>query len=142
MQERRVFWQLLQTAGDRRHPRKGRERQRRKDQPDDLALGAGSLIASAAETAAISMHPHAAPAMNCATISMLRLPAISAASTASAPSRPAAPITISPPRCLTTTLAGNIAMLNPIQNTGISHCNSSGLAKRRKNGVLLIEKCS
>ena len=31
-------------------------------------------------------------------------------------------------------------MLKPIQNTGISHCNSSGLAKRRKNGVLLMEK--
>ena len=80
--------------------------------------------------------------MNCAAISMLRLPAVSAPSTASAPSRPAAPITISPPRCLTTTLAGNIAMLKPIQNTGISHGNSSGLAKRRKNGVLLMEKCS
>ena len=110
--------------------------------PTTLPSAPVSPIASAAETALISMQPHAAPAMNCAAISMLRLPAISAPSTASAPSRPAAPITISPPRCLTTTLAGNIAMLKPIQNTGISHCNSSGLAKRRKNGALLMEKCS
>ena len=28
-------------------------------------------------------------------------------------------------------LAGNIAMLKPIQNTGISHCRSAGLAKRK-----------
>jgi hypothetical protein len=42
---------------------------------------------------------------------------------------------------LTTTLAGNIAMLKPIQNTGISHCNSSG-NEAQKNGVLLMEKCS
>ena len=113
-----------------------------KTSPTTLPSAPVSPIASAAETALISMQPQAAPAMNCAAISMLRLPAISAPSTASAPSRPAAPITINPPRCLTTTLAGNIAMLKPIQNTGISHCKSSGLAKRRKNGALLMEKCS
>ena len=99
--------------------------------PTTLPSAPVSPIASAAETAAISMQPQAAPATNWATISMLRLPAYSAPRTASAPNRPAAPITINPPRCLTMTLAGNIAMLKPIQNTGISHCNSSGFAKRR-----------
>jgi hypothetical protein len=97
-------------------------------------------MASAAEIALISMQPQAAPATNCAMISVLRLPASSAPSTARAPNRPAAPITIRPPRRLVTTLAGNSAILKPIQNTGISHCRSSGFAKRRKNGALLMLK--
>ncbi len=142
LQQRRIFRQLLQAAGDRRHPREGRQRQRREHQPHHLAFRPLSPIAKAAATALISMQPHAAPAMNCAAISMLRLPANSAPITANAPSRPAAPITINPPRCLTITLAGNIAILKPIQNTGISHGRSSGLANRRKNGVLLMLKCS
>ena len=96
-----------------------------KTRPTTLPSAPVSPIASAAETAAISMQPQAAPAKNCAAIMMWRLPANSAPSMASAPSRPAAPITISPPRCFTTTLAGNIAMLKPIQNTGISHGRSA-----------------
>ena len=99
--------------------------------PTTLPSAPVSPIASAAETALISMQPQAAPAMNCVTIRRLRLPASSAPSTARAPSRPAAPITIRPPRRLVTTLAGNIAILKPIQNTGISHCRSACLAKRR-----------
>ena len=46
---------------------------------------------SAAETALISMQPHAAPAMNCAAISMLRLPAISAPTTATRAEQPGEP---------------------------------------------------
>ena len=100
--------------------------------PITLPSAPVSPIASAADTALISMQPQAAPATNCAAISMLRLPASSAASTASAPNRPAAPITISPPRCLTTTLAGNIAMLKPIQNTGSSHGNWSAVGETQE----------
>ena len=43
--------------------------------PTTLPSAPVSPIASAAETALISMQPQAAPAMNCAAISMLRLPA-------------------------------------------------------------------
>ena len=111
VQQRRVFRQLLQAAGDRRHPRKGRQRQRGEHQPVTLPSAPVSPIASAAEIALISMQPQAAPAMNCATISMLSPPANSATRIATAPNRPAAPITINPPRCLTTRLAGNIAMI-------------------------------
>jgi hypothetical protein len=39
------------------------------------------------------------------------------------------------------TLAGNIEMLKPIQNTGISHYSSAALVKRRNSGALSSAKC-
>src|SRR5438309_8542583 len=94
--------------------------------PTTLPSAPLSPIARAAEIALISMQPQAAPARNCATINVLRFPASSAPSPAKAPNRPAAPITINPPRRLVATLAGNTAILKPIQNTGVSHCRSAG----------------
>jgi hypothetical protein len=41
LQQRRVFRQLLQAAGDGRHPRKGCQRQRGEDEAHHLALRAG-----------------------------------------------------------------------------------------------------
>ena len=58
VQQRRVFRQFLQAAGDRRHPRKGRERQRGEHQPDDLALGAGLPDRQRGRD---GRHQHAAP---------------------------------------------------------------------------------
>ena len=58
VQQRRVVRQLLQAAGDRRHPRKGRQRQRREHQPDHLALGAGLADRQRRRDRA---HQHAAP---------------------------------------------------------------------------------
>ena len=58
VQQRRVFRQLLQAAGDRRHPRKGRQRQRRKHQAQHLAFGAGLADRQRRRDRA---HQHAAP---------------------------------------------------------------------------------
>ena len=52
----------LQAAGDRSQPGEGGQRQRREYQPDDPAFRAALAIASAADTAPISMQPQAAPA--------------------------------------------------------------------------------
>ena len=58
VQQRRVFRQLLQAAGDRRHPREGRQRQRGKHQARHLALGAGLADRQRRRDRA---HQHAAP---------------------------------------------------------------------------------
>ena len=62
LQQRRVFRQLLQAAGDGRHPRKGRQRQRREDEADDLALCAGLADR---ERRGHRRHQHAAPGRAC-----------------------------------------------------------------------------
>ena len=78
--------------------------------------------------ALIRIAPQAAPAALCAIIMPLRFGAKSAARMASAPNRPAPPMTARPPRRLAIRLAGSMATLKPIQNTGISHSRSAGLA--------------